>query len=119
MSTKASTIEFILDQLSDLPDVSARKMFGEYALYCAGKVVALVCDDELFVKITDSGKAFVADRYEEGFAYPGAKPSMRIEGDCIEDRKWISELIRITSEHVPEPKKKASRTGKSRRPVKR
>jgi TfoX/Sxy family transcriptional regulator of competence genes len=115
MSTKASTIEFILDQLSDLPDVSARKMFGEYALYCGGKVVALVCDDQLFVKVTEPGKAFIADRYEEGFAYPGAKPSMRIDGDLIEDRRWISDLIRTTSENLPEPKKKPPRSGKSRR----
>jgi DNA transformation protein len=59
MSTQASTIEYILDQLSSVPGVRARKMFGEYALYCGDKVVALVCDDTLFVKITEEGKEFV------------------------------------------------------------
>ena len=56
MLTKQSTIDYILDQLVDLEGVSAWKMFGEYALYCDGRVVALVCDDTLFVKITDEGE---------------------------------------------------------------
>ncbi len=41
-------------------------MFGEYALYCDQRVVALICDDQVFVKITDPGKAYVGERYEEG-----------------------------------------------------
>jgi len=56
MSTKQSTIDYLLDQLASVPDVRARKMFGEYALYCNGRVVALVCDNELFVKITDAAR---------------------------------------------------------------
>jgi TfoX/Sxy family transcriptional regulator of competence genes len=52
MATKQSTIDYLLDQLGSLPKVRARKMFGEYALYCNEKVVALICDDELYVKIT-------------------------------------------------------------------
>ena len=55
MPTSQSTIDFLLDQLSGLPRVRARKMFGEYALYCQEKVVALVCDNQLFVKITPEG----------------------------------------------------------------
>ena len=50
MATSRSTTEFILDQLSAVPNVRVRKMFGEYALYCDEKVVALICDDQLFVK---------------------------------------------------------------------
>lgn len=104
--TKQTTIDYILDQVSSVPHVSARKMFGEYALYCNGRVVGLVCDDTLFIKITNPGKEFVGEYYKEGEAYPGAKPSMLIDGDRIEDREWLSELIRITSENVPLPKKK-------------
>ncbi len=59
MSTSQSTIDFLLDQLAGLANVHARKMFGEYALYCGEKVVALVCDNQLFVKITPPGKALV------------------------------------------------------------
>ena len=48
-------------------------MFGEYALYCDGKVVALVCDDALYVKITEQGKVFAGNSYKEGYAYEGGK----------------------------------------------
>lgn len=106
MPTKESTIEYILDQLAGVGEMKARKMFGEYALYCDSKVVALVCDDELFVKITELGRAYVGDKYQEGFAYPGAKPSMHIYGDQIEDREWLGELIRITADSLPLPKPK-------------
>ena len=107
MATTKSTIDYLIDQLSS-SNVRARTMFGEYALYCQDKVVALVCDDELFVKITDAGKKFIGKHYEEGFAYPGAKASMHISGDLCEDAKLISELILITAKALPEskPKKK-------------
>ena len=106
MPTKQSTVDYILDQLLSVEDVSSRKMFGEYALYCEGRVVALVCDDMLFVKITEEGKVFVGKYYKEGNAYKGAKVSMVIDEERIEDREWLSELIRITAENIPLPKKK-------------
>lgn len=81
-------------------------MFGEYALYCAGKVVGLVCDDTLYIKITEQGKEFVGLKYKEGFAYEGAKASMQIDEELIEDREWLCELVRITAEHLPLKKKK-------------
>ena len=106
MATKVSTIEYIEDQLSDVPGVRSRKMFGEYALYPGNKVVSLVCDDTLFVKITEEGRAFVGGAYEEGCAYPGARPLMRIDEDMIEDRQQLCELVRITEAALPEPKPK-------------
>jgi DNA transformation protein len=112
MSTKPSTIEYIEDQLAGVPGMRSRKMFGEYALYCGDKVVALVCDDELFVKITEAGRVFVGERYAEGAAYPGARPSMRIDEDLIEDHEWLSELIRITETNLPVPKPKKKKVKK-------
>ena len=107
MSTKKSTIDYLVDQLSP-EDVRARAMFGEYALYCQNKIIALVCDDDLFVKITLPGKKFVGKKYEEGYAYPGAKASIYISGDLCEDSVFISKLIAITAKalHEPKPKKK-------------
>ncbi len=113
MSTKISTIEYIEDQIADIPEVRSRRMFGEYALYVGDKVVALVCDDALFVKITDEGRAFAGEAYEEGCAYPGAKPSMRIDEDRIEDHAWLSELIRITEAALPDPKPKKKRVARA------
>ncbi len=106
MATKQSTINYLLDQLGGLSDVRALKMFGEYALYCQNKVVALVCDDELFVKITDAGKKFLGDKYEEGYAYKGAKASMHVPGDLLEDRAFLCNLIEITAKALPMPKPK-------------
>jgi TfoX/Sxy family transcriptional regulator of competence genes len=81
-------------------------MFGEYALYCGEKVVALVCVNQLFVKITPAGKALVGERYQEGEAYPGAKPSMLIDAEEIDDCERLSELIRVTAAALPPPKPK-------------
>lgn len=107
MSTKQSTVDYILDQLADLPSVEAKKMFGEYALYAASKVVGLICDDTLFIKITEPGKKIVGGDYKEGFAYPGAKASMKIPGDLLEDRERLVELIAVTAKNLPKPKVKA------------
>ena len=106
MATKESTIEYLLDQLSGIKTVRARKMFGEYALYVDEKVVALVCDDELFVKITEEGKRLLGKNYKEGFAYPGAKASMHISGELIEDKDFLEKLISLTAKVLPLPKPK-------------
>jgi len=105
MSTDKDFIDYIVDQMGDAGTITYKKMFGEYALYCSGKVVALVCDNRLFVKPTDGGKSFIGENCIEAPAYHGAKPSFLIE-DKIEDREWIGELIRITARERPEPKPK-------------
>ncbi len=115
MATTKSTTDFILDQLSSVPKVRVQKMFGEYALYCDDKVVALICDDQLFVKITPAGKALVADRYAEGIAYPGAKPSLLVSAADLEDHERLSELIRVTAAALPPPKPKVQKKPKRRR----
>ena len=109
MSTKQSTVDYILDQLASVQGVAVRKMFGEYALYCDSKVVGLICDDTLFIKITDEGKNFVGKQYKEGHAYKGAKPSMVIDEDQIDDRECLAELIQTTASHLPLPKKKSKK----------
>ncbi len=77
MATKQSTVEYLLDQIAEAGAVTAKKMFGEYGVYCDGKMVALVCDDQLFVKQTPAGKAFLGDCPEKP-PYPGAKPCFLI-----------------------------------------
>ena len=73
MSTSKETIHFILNKLGNTPRFSARAMFGEYALYADGKVVALVCDDLLYVKICPAGSP-LEDICEKDPPYPKAKP---------------------------------------------
>jgi TfoX/Sxy family transcriptional regulator of competence genes len=106
MASKQSTADFIEDQLASLEGISTRKMFGEYAVYYGGKVVGLICDNTLYIKITEPGKKFVSDGYKEGAAYPGAKASMVIDNEQIEDGDWLCELVRMTAEALPAPKPK-------------
>ena len=105
MATQQSTADYLAAQLSDAGAVRSRKMFGEYALYCDEKVVALICDDRLFVKPTDAGRSF-AGNPEEAPPYPGSKPFLLIEEDRWEDRSWMTELIHITAAALPPPKPK-------------
>ena len=104
MATDLEFMEFLADQMAGAGEITFKKMFGEYAVYCGGKVVALVCDNQLFVKPTAAGRAYVGAPVEAP-AYPGAKNSFLIE-DAFEDRAWISELIRITAKDLPAPKPK-------------
>ena len=55
MSPKQSLADFIIEQIENAGTVSARKMFGEYGIFCNGKMVALICDDQFFVKPTIAG----------------------------------------------------------------
>jgi len=105
MSSKQSTIDFILEQIADAGIISAKKMFGEYGIYCDEKIVAFVCDDQLFVKPTSAGKAFIGE-FVEGLPYPGAKPYLLISGDQWEDAEWLAQLIKISAAQLPFPKTK-------------
>ena len=111
MSSRQSTVDFLLEQTAGAGEMSAKKMFGEYGLYCDEKIVALVCDDQLFVKPTAAGRAFVG-HVVEAPPYPGAKPSLLIAGDRWDDRAWLIELIKRTAAELAAPKKKP-RGGKS------
>lgn len=73
MASQQSTVDFIVEQIGGAGRVSARKMFGEYGIYCDGKMVALVCDDQLYIKPTAAGRAYIGD-VTEGAPYPSAKP---------------------------------------------
>ena len=110
MASDLSFVEFVADQMKEAGSITYRKMFGEYALYCDGKVIALICDDQLIIKPTDAGREFICDVVEAP-AYKGAKPSFLIE-DKFEDREWICDLVRITVNAFSEPKQKKKKTAK-------
>lgn len=108
MASKQSTVDFIVEQIAAAGNVAAKKMFGEYGIYCDGKIVALVCDDKLFVKSTAAGKTF-AGKLKEAPAYPGARPGLLIPADKWDDSDWLAKLIRITASELSVPKKKPAR----------
>ncbi len=107
MATDQAFIDFVVDQMSDAGRIASRKMFGEYAIYCDDKVVALVCDNQLFVKPTEKGREYIGDVVEAP-PYPGAKPYYLVEDKC-DDREWISQLIKITVQEVPSSRPKRTK----------
>jgi TfoX/Sxy family transcriptional regulator of competence genes len=103
MASDRRTVDFIIDQIAAAGDVAAKPMFGEYGLYCDGRMVALVCDDRLFVKPTAGGR-LVAGDVEEDAPYPGAKPCLLIDQDRWDDGDWLTDLIRVSAAELPLPK---------------
>lgn len=117
MGSRQATADFLLEQIARAGRVSAKKMFGEYGIYCAGKIVALLCDDQLFLKQTEAGRRLIG-KAREVPPYPGAKPHLLIEGDLWEDADWLSDLIRVTAAALPPPRpriqKRKSKKGEDR-----
>lgn len=105
MASDRKTVDYIVDQISAAGSVSARAMFGEYGLYCDGKMIAIVSDDRLLIKPTVGGRAW-ADGAEDVPPYPGASPYLLIDPDRWEDRDWLTHLARITTAELPAPKPK-------------
>lgn len=103
MSTRAETISHLLDALAALP-LTARKMFGEYALYLDGKVVALVCDDQLFLKPTPGAQAALPDS-PTGHPYPGARPHLLVT-DALDDPDAVVAALKAITTETPTPKPK-------------
>ena len=104
MASDQNFVDFVLEQIKNVGEITPKKMFGEYGIYADGKLFALICDNKLFVKPTISGREFIG-KVVEAPPYEGAKPSFLIE-DKIEDSEWISELVRISLKELPEPKLK-------------
>ncbi len=106
MGTRADTITHLLDALAPLP-LSARKMFGEYALYLDGKVVALVCDDQLFLKPTPKAIAALPG-CPTAPPYPGAKLHLLVM-EALDDPDTVAFALRAIAEDLPAPKPKKTK----------
>lgn len=106
MSTSTSTIEQILSQVGDTIEVEAKKMFGEFGLFVDGKMVALVCDDTLYVKSTAAGLSLLG-KYEEAPPYPGAKPLPIVSERFARAPGKLAELFKATWKELPLPKPKS------------
>lgn len=104
MASDPDFLQYITEQLAGVYGLSHRKMFGEYALYMGRKVVALVCDNQLFLKPTAAGRALL-EHPTEAPPYPGAKPYLLIDS-ALDDRDLLAELFRATEGETPEPKPK-------------
>jgi DNA transformation protein len=119
VASKQSTVDYILEQVERAGPVSSRRMCGEFCIYCGGKPVAFVCDDQLFVKPTGAGTAYIArtGQVVEGFPYPGAKPYLLIGGDRWDDHQWMAGLVRTTADALPAPAPKKPRAATATKKV--
>lgn len=106
MATDADFIAYLLDQ-ADLPGLGHRRMFGEYALYLDGRVVAFACDNQLFLKPTAAARALL-ETPREGQPWPGARPHWLL-ADELEDRLLLQRLLRATAAELPLPSPKTPR----------
>ena len=114
MGTSDGFASHVVDTLERADNVWIRKMFGEYAVYSNEKVVAFLVDNQLFVKPTEAGRAFIGVPEEEA-PWPGARPMFLI-GDALDDAPWLCELVRRTAVALPPPKPKKPRATKKREP---
>lgn len=112
MASKQSTVEFVVDQMAGAGTVTYKKMFGEYGIYLDGKMFALVCDDQLFMRPTAAGRKLLGSP-DEGQPYPNAKPHFLISGDLLDNHDLLSQLARLTAAELPLPAPKKPRTGTS------
>ena len=103
MASRLEYVRYVAEQLSGAGEISYKKMFGEYGLYCDGKIFANVSDDQLFVKITEAGRSLFPG-LPEAPPYPGAKNYFRIES--VDDRDFLTALTLATCQALPETKKK-------------
>lgn len=104
MASDQAFVEYVIGQLKSLENITPKKMFGEYAIYAGEKIVALISDNQLFVKPTPGGRALILDPVEAS-PYPGAKPCFLIQAN-IQDADWLCQLIQITAAELPSPVKK-------------
>jgi hypothetical protein len=111
MSTQKETIQFILEKLGHPPRFTARSMFGEYALYADEKVVALVCDNLLFVKIVPASQD-LEPVCEKGHPFPGAKEHYIIEEVQLSTLPNLPGILFAVAEGIKTKKRKRGKSSK-------
>jgi DNA transformation protein and related proteins len=106
-------VTFVREQLRGAGEISSRRMFGEAAIYLKNKVVGLVCDNQLFLKATEQGRAKIGVPLEAP-PFPGASNWFLLAD--LDDPEFLAELIRTTADALPVPKVKIKkkRAAKSR-----
>jgi TfoX/Sxy family transcriptional regulator of competence genes len=111
MASDREFIAFVCEQLRGAGEISSRRMFGEAAVYLQDKVVALVCDNQLFVKATEPGRAKIGVPVEAP-PFPGATNWFLLAD--LDDPEFLADLVRATADALPVPKVKTKKTQRSK-----
>lgn len=103
MATNKEYLTFVLEQLSEISDITYRQMMGEYIIYQNGKIAAYICDNRLLVKPVPSAEAMLPSASHEP-PYDGAKDMILVEQ--VEDKQFLTKLFNAMYDELPLPKKK-------------
>ena len=103
MSSTKEYLEYILEQLSDLDDISYRAMMGEYIIYYRGKIIGGIYDNRFLIKPVKTAKEMMPNAKME-LPYEGAKEMLLV--DDVENREFLKELLEAMYEELPAPKKR-------------
>lgn len=103
MASKKEYLDFVLEQLSELEDISYKAMMGEFIIYYRGKIVGGIYDDRLLVKPVKAAVSYMPMATYE-LPYEGAKEMLLVEN--IDDREFLTGLFNAMYDELPAPKKK-------------
>ena len=103
MASNADFVEYIADQCSGAGEIVTKKMFGDYGIYCNGKIFGLICDDCLYLKPTKAARVLLREEVLRP-PYEGAKDYFYIAD--VDDRDYLSMLVSETCKELPEAKKR-------------
>lgn len=106
MASNADFVQYIADQCAGAGEIMVKKMFGDYGIYCDGRIFGLICDDCFYLKPTQQVES-VLRTVDLRPPYDGAKAYYFIED--VDDRDYLSLLVRMTCRALPEPKPKKKR----------
>ena len=102
MASTKEYLDFVLEQLSLLDDITCKAMMGEYIIYYRGKIIGGVYDNRFLVKNVESAREKMPEAALE-LPYEGAKEMLLV--DDVENREFLKELFDAMYDELPEPKK--------------
>ena len=114
MACNTDFVLYVVDQCSGAGEISVRKMMGDYCIYCNGVFFGLICDNNLYVKITEAGAA-VLEALDVRQPYEGAKDYYYIAD--VDDRDYLEDIIKATVPELLSPKAKSRKQAMKNRQV--
>lgn len=111
MACNSDFVQYIVDQCSGAGEIAVKKMMGDYCIYCNGVLFGLICDNNLYIKMTEAGEA-VLDEVVLRPPYPSARNHFYITN--VDDRDYLEDIIRATLPELISSKSKAKRSAVNR-----
>ena len=107
MASNADFVQYVIDQCSGAGEIAVKKMMGDYCAYCDGVLFGLICDNNLFVKVTEPGRAVLKEVVLRP-PYEGARDYFLIND--VDDRDYLADLVKATLPALPKPKARKNPT---------